>query len=1307
MKEVVIEIADLILQWRKTCLSTRVTRAIARGTCSPTQILTRICEKVENETEKTTESRIESEDYGRDIATINAAITLPGNSEFLEKLIGSYIFGGEDTQLRLAALRLLATVVTEGGFANITIYCDGPALVSKLFDWAREAEEPLRSYAYSLLSRAMEIDTLKEEFQTGNLQLIVQAIRELGELKSKSEEQTEEDQNLEDSGGQPSNEGEQLRTSAKQPQKGGKTKRKSQQKTPKAEEAEEESSPKKKYCLNPITTSTQQLFRLRYLTFLVSQPELRAFMLERGLMDLILYFCDYEANKDIGVTTATLQMLILLLVKGNVAREFLEKNGLEKILHAPHNTAPIQYLSILFGRSFYVDHLERICQHPRQLLTKLVSVPFAMLQVPEPNTVTNAKVTLLLDIRRPILLEIFDELDGLKSVFELAKKELPPEDESLSPMQALMSILSGSGCMDLLKKRAGAKITYLILKAYVNHHISVKAHHIRSVTATTNGEKPSQALLTHKEFEWTRRSLYENADVVHDEGVCSDNWEMVRRFKELNMIEYLLRLILRIPYTLMPNDEKCDTVTSANVMFIGLCCSYDVIQILCEPIQLTSKEQQTDLFTKNPYAIKIFIAQADGQLPPADINQKNSAFAVLTRCVCVSKAETTNETVASIKKRIRQCVRDCNGLQTLLSVLMSDTADMWWLACKALLGMVHNNKEIQDMLNKMPLFHGPMQERLKKLGKEKSREQYKDFCRYGTQLIKVVTGKLPSSNYKHANIAEIEKLEIVAKTKISYSEKELLELMYEHLQAKGLTETAASLLTEGKLNDVAMESQQTQTIASGSISDLYSTQSRSQGFTKYSLDSTDSSGKIKGKWNRIRHSPVSQSPYHTHIGKLRKKMSRLPEKLPTLNTIMVDYLKEQHSFCETPVSVYPKFSLVEPHSCPEPKFRMNAPCNMTERLCRKEVFQPSGGIDGRRYDKQFIYSRFHPCRTLQSPDGIGFTCIEFPKFQYPSNNPTLILGSCLGYINFGLEVTKTKVNVTSFKCHHSPIMSFDLSKDSRMLLTTGAWGKPRSCLWRFENNFADMALQHGFQIDSAVYFGWTSDDKILGTRGPNAYIYDTSTLEEIVQLRPGVLLNNYDDNYATFDHTDTLVLSNAILWDARSRVMVHKFDKIGNENGFNGKFHPKGLHLLINNAMWDMRTFKLMNIIPDMAPCPEVMAYNFEGDILAGVTSPDSQSDNPAPRSHHFFRTFDPDDDYKTIASIDVKWGAISMDFDRSGRLLAMNQPLTDMATLPFESVCRVYEVGRPVNVDSDDELEDNFEETFEQRENIEEDSDD
>jgi len=157
----------------------------------------------------------------------------------------------------------------------------------------------------------------------------------------------------------------------------------------------------------------------------------------------------------------------------------------------------------------------------------------------------------------------------------------------------------------------------------------------------------------------------------------------------------------------------------------------------------------------------------------------------------------------------------------------------------------------------------------------------------------------------------------------------------------------------------------------------------------------------------------------------------------------------------------------------------------------------------------------------------------------------------------------------TYSCHDSEIHHVQPNRKGNLLITSSIWRRPLSKLWRMDTLF-DSIME--FEREEYVEFSKLNQDKLIATNMEHANIYDIETQNKLLTLEPR-MSNAYTKNRATFDPNDELILCDGVLWDFKSGVEVHKFDKL-NES-ISGVFHPRGMEIIANSEVWDMRTFKL------------------------------------------------------------------------------------------------------------------------------------
>ncbi|OVA04073.1 WD40 repeat [Macleaya cordata] len=164
-------------------------------------------------------------------------------------------------------------------------------------------------------------------------------------------------------------------------------------------------------------------------------------------------------------------------------------------------------------------------------------------------------------------------------------------------------------------------------------------------------------------------------------------------------------------------------------------------------------------------------------------------------------------------RQAREAVRANNGIKVLLHLLHprivtppSALDCLRALVCRVLLGLARD-ETIAHILTKLQVG-----KKLSELirdsgsqtqGSEQGRWQA-ELAQVAIELISIVTNSgrastLAATDAAAPTLRRIERAAIAAATPITYHSRELLLLMHEHLQASGLTTTAASLLKEAQL----------------------------------------------------------------------------------------------------------------------------------------------------------------------------------------------------------------------------------------------------------------------------------------------------------------------------------------------------------------------------------------------------------------------------------------------------------------------------------------------------------------------------
>nr|XP_029504432.1 DDB1- and CUL4-associated factor 1-like [Oncorhynchus nerka] len=768
--------------------------------------------------------------------------------------------------------------------------------------------------------------------------------------------------------------------------------------------------------------------------------------------------------------------------------------------------------------------------------------------------------------------------------------------------------------------------------------------------------------------------------------------------------------------------------------------------------------------------MSIILGVAEGEVFVNDAEIQKSALQVVTNCVCAPDQTLTSlgsflhhPPQESVLTKMWNVVQANNGIKVLLGLLtvkmpITDADLIRALACKALVGL-SRSRAVSQIISKLPLFSSShIQQLMKEPVLQDKRSQHVRFCRYSAELIERVSGK-PLLIGTDVSLARLQRANVVAQSRISFPEKELLLLIRNHLVAKGLQDTASALTKEAnlpcgplslsiplssspslyqavsvapppvssssvlprtprgmvnggvvvaaRLTAVTQSSSSVQTPRPSSsfppctphgppphgspqIGRILFTRERSSvlGSPGTGLGGGKRSSSVLRQ--KSDHGAFSQSPA------MKKQLDRHLPSPPALDSIITEYLREQHARCRNPVTTCPPFSLFTPHQCPEPKQRCQAPTNFTSRLTSRVLYPKHGGVDGGCLDRHLIFSRFRPISVFREAedDDSGFTCCAFS-----ARERFLMLGTCTGHLK--LYNVFSGQEEASYSCHTSAITHLEPSRDGSLLLTSASWSVPLSALWSMQSVFE---MKHSFLDDHYVEFSKLSQDRVIGTKDQVAHIYDIQSGQKLLTLNDPGLANNYKRNCATFNPSDDLVLNDGVMWDVRSAQAIHKFDKF-NMN-ISGVFHPNRLEVIINTEIWDLRTFHLLHTVPALDQCRGV--FNNNATVMYGAMLQadeeddvmDQQMKSPFGSS---FRTFDATD-YKPIATVDVKRNIFDLCTDTRDCYLAV---IENQDSINMDTVCRLYEVGRQRLAEEGEDDEDQEDQDGDEDSDDDEDDDD
>lgn len=1258
-------------------------------------------------------------------------------------------------QLNIAACRLMLDIMP-GLETSVVFLPHMDSLIHRPIKWTTNSIEPLQSYATGLLAAAMEIPDIATRFRDSNARLVPLLLQRLRRLQANSsfiQHSSVSRPFAHFSAKSPRNDTtKSSSTSSRKVRENGisntlrpaiispeKPLESDQTETNSYGDNDEQPRKRFKLCQSPIrspngkmghlfsetsnsswaelesfmigsiqifppTLATRQILILRYLTAMGEYQEFLSHVFEHQALELVLSYVNVKETKEARLAFEALKYLAALLCHKKFSIEFVNCRGLETLLDVPRPSIAATGVSMcLYYLGYCEEAMERVCLLPKYIVSRLVNYALWLLECSHDSGRCHATMFFGLTFQFKIILEEFDSQDGLRKLHNvistlpnLSSEDSPPilnEDAECAARQIVRHVC----------------VAY---KRYLEAHLYAKVEQIRRSQLRPN-ERTASAVPTQPSYKACKSSpeeIQQQIDTLLQSMPFRAHWPPVDQLLKLGGITLLLKIIA-FAYE-WNYSGRAETVRSA-LDVLAIACVIPKVQLLfCDRVDLPEETITV--------GINIILGAADGEIV-ADADVQKAALRVLVNCVCAPinrvggtvarftvgstnspSKKTKVKSSEELIQKIWESVRANSGIMVFLQLMnvktpITDADCIRTLACKALAGLARS-ETVRQIASKLPMFtNGHLQNLMRDPILQEKRQEHVLFQKYALELLGRLSGKAKhTSKDLDVSLVNIHRANVVAQTKIQFNDRQLLQLIHQHLSSRGLLETAALLQKEAHISNAIVPSthppnkfRYASPMAPNrtrlSFSSPLHRNSSAIISQQHPSEPTTPTSTSKGSSIKIIKKSVPTPNVTPPNSRLQKQISNDPhikvvmpsaeessaEPRITLDSIITEYLINQHALCKNPMATCPQFNLFVPHKCPDPKPRIATANNFVMRSARRQM-----GYNCKSMDRKLVHSRFCPVQTIRLPSEDGFfTCARFMP-----GDQTIVVGDYSGQVRF-FNTNTGECKSSDLSAHDTFVVHLEPSWDGKLLLTSSTWGKPLSALFSVRNMDIDMNQQ--FDDEDHVEFSKVTQDRILGTKGESATIYDVATGREIQRLIPSIS-NQYTKNKATFSHTDELVLSDGVLFDVASGKQIHKLDKLNQTQS--GVFHPNGLEIVSNTEVWDIRTFHLLKTVPSLNQC-QVLFTSTNNAIYAIAMEQEVEDDTTFDSS---FKTIDASD-YSSIATIDVKRNIYDLAVNVFDTQIAIveNQGLYHSVQ---ESVVRLYDVGRRRDDEDEQEEEDDEE---------------
>ena len=606
--------------------------------------------------------------------------------------------------------------------------------------------------------------------------------------------------------------------------------------------------------IHPLTLSAKQIFILRLLTPLGEYQEFLTHIFENKIQDILIGYLNVRETRDARLSFEALRFCSALFCHKKFLLEWVGPScgGVQLFLNVPRpSICSTGVAQCLYYMAHDDDTMEKVCLLPRAVLCNLMKYILWLVECSHDSGRQWAVMFCGLACAFRILLDIFDEQDGVRKLYNTicTLQILNPDSD-----QPINNILTDD---QEYNQRLSIRHVMVTFRLYIQSHLAIKAQQLRrlqdrddstgvlnrslgggnSVSGTVNNRQaiagsihqgngmlstsPWPAVPAYKSAKFSPAQVLEQVETLLQLMPFRSRWQPIDNFIQLGGITICLKTIANAyDWTFAGRAEM---VRSA-LDILSITAIMPKVQLqFCEKIDLPDDTR--------PVGINILLGAAEGEIVQDSADVWRSSLQVIINCVCAPidrkgggpsnslsslgtrKAKSYIRTSEDLINKIWNCVRENNGIMTLLQLLhiktpITDADSIRALACRALVGLARSGPA-QQIMSKLPIFaNNQLQQLIREPILQDKRIEHVKFQRHAHDLLQMVSAQggqaekrrpILGTDCDDFSLELLHRASVVAQTKIQFSKKQLLQLIQEYLISQGMHESANSLTKEGNL----------------------------------------------------------------------------------------------------------------------------------------------------------------------------------------------------------------------------------------------------------------------------------------------------------------------------------------------------------------------------------------------------------------------------------------------------------------------------------------------------------------------------